>query len=89
MHAEDRTTAMLCHLEYDAYRNQTKDQPTNKPTHGQYVLRHNGNGKYVAQPGLRDSYTSNPYHAKTFPTLEQAQADACGNETPVRLRDCE
>jgi hypothetical protein len=47
----------------------------------------NSNGKYVAYPGQQSSYTRDPLNARRFATLQQAQADCCGNEWPVSLWD--
>lgn len=51
-----------------------------------YVIK-NSNGKFVAFPGMKSSYTKNPLDARRFPTREAAQAECCGNEWPVNLYD--
>ncbi len=42
---------------------------------------------FVAPSGSRHSYVKGLQNARTYPSLEAAQADACGNETPVRVED--
>lgn len=48
-----------------------------------YVLVNNDNGRYVAPGGQESSYTTKLEHAKTYPTREAAEKDACGNERAV------
>jgi hypothetical protein len=39
-------------------------------------------GKYVAKPGSKNSYTSKLANARQFPTREAAESDRCpGNES--------
>lgn len=52
-----------------------------------YVLRNVDNGKYVAPSGSTNSYTERLQNARVFPTREAAQADACGNDRVVAVRD--
>lgn len=50
-----------------------------------YVIRRDSGG-YVAVHGSRYNYTRDLAKARTFPTLEAAQAECCpGNEVPVPL----
>lgn len=44
------------------------------------------NGRYVALPGRKSSFTTKVENAQKFDTKEAAQANACGNETVVPLR---
>lgn len=50
-----------------------------------YVIVCHGNGRFdgwfVAPGGSQHSYVKNLQDAKTWPTREAAQADACGNES--------
>ena len=61
-----------------------------------YILRKQGTGQYVQNPGSNKSYTRNMRQPETtqdaqfnniriFDSLLQAQNDACGNEYPVEL----
>lgn len=43
------------------------------------------NGKYVALPGRKSSYTDDPDFAQKFHTEEEARRNACGNETVIKL----
>ena len=46
-----------------------------------YILQRNKDGKYVANPGSRYSYTSKRELARRFDTLEEAEKARCeGNE---------
>lgn len=44
-------------------------------------------GCFVAQSGSGASYTPALQKAKTYPTREAAQGDACGNEMAVSLEE--
>lgn len=44
-----------------------------------YILKR-VDGWYVARKGLASSYTPALQHARTYPTREAAQGDACSNE---------
>ena len=58
-----------------------------------YVLKltqHNGSyppGYYVSLPGSRGSYTKYLQCARTFQTREDAQGNACGNESVASVAD--
>jgi hypothetical protein len=52
-----------------------------------YVLQNTGNGKFVAPSGSANSYTEKLQNAKTFPSRESAEADACGNERALTLEE--
>lgn len=51
-----------------------------------YVIKRD-DGKYVAQAGSKNSYTSSLENARTFATKEQAEQDKCGNEYIVSVYD--
>ncbi len=53
-----------------------------------YVIRRNEDGKFVATPGSKSSYTQFLQKARTFSTREAAAADCCGNEYAVAVADC-
>ena len=48
-----------------------------------YVLRRHEDGKYVAPAGQQSSYTTKLENARIFNSQEAAQAEACGNESPI------
>lgn len=50
-----------------------------------YVLKRNEDGKYVAKPGMHNSYTNRLENAQLFDTQEQAEGSACGNEHAVSV----
>jgi len=50
-----------------------------------YVLRRDGDGRYVARPGNEHSYTQNIAHAQIFPTPEDADCARCENERVIAL----
>ena len=50
-----------------------------------YVLRRNEDGKYVAKPGMHNSYTNRLELAQVFDTKEKAEGSACGNEHAVSV----
>lgn len=53
-----------------------------------YVIRRMEDGKFVARPGMRESYTWFLQEAQVFKTREQAKDCACGgNERVVNLDD--
>lgn len=53
-----------------------------------FVIRRMEDGKFVARPGMQESYTWFLQKAQVFKTREQAQACACdGNERVVDLDD--
>ena len=52
-----------------------------------YVIVRNEDGKYVAMPGSKHSYTTRLEFARTFSTREAAQADCCGNERAVPIEN--
>lgn len=45
-----------------------------------YILQRVEDGKYVAPQGAPHSYVNNADQARTFATLADALANACGNE---------
>ena len=45
-----------------------------------YLIKRTSDGKWVARPGSRRSYTSDQENAAEF-TREEAQCAACGNES--------
>ena len=47
-----------------------------------YVLKRKEDGAYVAEPGSRESYTRSLERARKFKSYDDAQREACGNETP-------
>lgn len=51
-----------------------------------YVIKNDERGDYVARPGSARSYgqldTAQAYHSK-----DEAQRNACGNETVIDVRD--
>jgi hypothetical protein len=52
-----------------------------------YIIKRNEDGKYVAQSGSKSSYTTKLENARIYSTHDAAQADACGNETVIDLRN--
>lgn len=50
-----------------------------------YVIKRSGDGKYVAKPGSRKSYTTKLEKAQTFVTEQAARASACGNEYVINV----
>lgn len=50
-----------------------------------YVLVRNEDGAFVAPPGSIKSYTHSIQHARRFDTIEAAEAERCGNESPRHL----
>lgn len=50
-----------------------------------WVLTRNEDGAYVAPPGSPNSYTQNILKARLYRSRDEAQHDACGNETPKPL----
>lgn len=50
-----------------------------------YVIKNAG--RYVAREGSASSFTNRLEHAQTYPTREEAQRNACGNETVVAVAD--
>lgn len=52
-----------------------------------YVLIRNDDGKFVAPPGSKKSYTSSLQHARQFASREEAEGHRCGNERIVRTED--
>lgn len=40
---------------------------------------------YVAVGGRQSSYTNNPEYAVKYSTKEEAEKNACGNETVVKM----
>jgi hypothetical protein len=50
-----------------------------------YLLRRIEDGKFVAMPGSEKSYTNSVRRARVFTSQEQAENNACGNETAVPL----
>jgi len=52
-----------------------------------YVLKRNEDGKFVALPGSKKSYTSNLRDARQFVTREEAECDRCGNERIVNTEE--
>jgi hypothetical protein len=51
-----------------------------------YVIR-NSNGRYVANPGMRSSFTPFLENARKFSTREAAQRECCGNETVLSISE--
>lgn len=58
---------------------------------GDWAIYNETQGKYVRAIGPYEakgsSFTANPIGARRFPTREAAQADCCGDEHPVNLRE--
>lgn len=52
-----------------------------------FVLQERKTQKYVAVSGSESSYTYKLERAQLFDTFEQASADACSNEYPIRVED--
>ena len=52
-----------------------------------YVLIRNEDGKFVARPASKKSYTSSLQRARQFATREEAEGHRCGNERIVRTED--
>lgn len=50
-----------------------------------FVIKRSEDGKYVNQPGSKNSYTSILENAQKFSTRESAQSNACGNESVVSV----
>jgi len=48
---------------------------------GKYVLKRNEDGMYVSRPGSLSSYTNDRGQAAEYDSLEEAQRNACGNES--------
>lgn len=42
-----------------------------------FALKRNSDGKYVARPGSKNSYTKFLQHARVFRTREEAERDRC------------
>ena len=51
-----------------------------------WILK-NSNGKYVAPAGLHNSFTRDALKARRFRAVDEARANACGNESVIDLRD--
>jgi hypothetical protein len=52
------------------------------------VLKRTSDGKYVAKPGSKNSYTKYLQHARVFRTREEAERDRCPeNERIVEVQD--
>lgn len=51
-----------------------------------YVIRRSRDGKFVALPGSKRSYTSDIDQARAFDTEEEAKADCCSNEYVQKLQ---
>ena len=45
-----------------------------------YILMRTEDGKYVARPGLKSSYTKDIDKVRIFPTKPEAEKEQCGNE---------
>ena len=54
-----------------------------------YVIWNHTQRKYVAQPGLPSSFTSDIRKARQFQTREQAFAECCGDERVERWNGLE
>lgn len=52
-----------------------------------WVLIRNEDGKYVARPGVEHSYTHKLEAARTWPTQEAAQQEACSNERTASVEE--
>lgn len=52
-----------------------------------WVLRRDSDGRFVAPAGSAHSYVWNLQDARTFPTLEAAEHDKCGNEYAVAVEN--
>lgn len=50
-----------------------------------WVILNKSNGKYVAPPGQRHSFTADIRKARLFRTIEAAKQESCGDESPVTL----
>lgn len=50
-----------------------------------YVLRNKRTGKYVAKPGSARSFTDKLESAMVFRSVNEAEANACGDETAVAV----
>jgi hypothetical protein len=48
-----------------------------------YLIRNVDTGKFVASPGLTDSYTHDILQARQYPSILAASNDKCGNEHVV------
>ena len=48
-----------------------------------YVIL-NSNGRYVSTPGSPRSFCRKLKHCQVFGSYEEAKAECCGNERPVR-----
>ena len=48
-----------------------------------YVIVRNEDGKYVTEPGSKNSYTATLKRARVFKTRDEANRDKCGNESVV------
>lgn len=53
-----------------------------------YVIRRKGDGKFVARPGSKHSYTQFLQCAQTFSSWEFAKSRSCGNEYVMSVEDC-
>lgn len=45
-----------------------------------YVIKRNEDGKYVARPGSKRSYTRYLQCARVFTSRDAAEGECCGNE---------
>lgn len=53
-----------------------------------FALKRTTDGKYVAKPGSKNSYTKVLQHARVFRTREEAERDRCPeNERIVEVAD--
>ena len=53
-----------------------------------FALKRTTDGKYVAKPGSKNSYTKFLQHARVFRTREEAERDRCpGNERIVGIAE--
>lgn len=51
-----------------------------------FIIQRNEDGKYVALPGRKHSYTNRLQEARVFHSMSEAKREKCGNETILPLR---
>ena len=52
-----------------------------------YAIKRIKDGKFVALPGSKKSYTTSINNAQVFNTLEDAKMNSCGNEVAVKINN--
>lgn len=50
-----------------------------------YIIWNRTQNKFVAEPGLKSSFTTSALKARRFTSYEAAEKDCCGDEMVVNL----